>query len=46
MINYDLIYATLAQLVEHSFRKAGVRSSILRGGSRNEVRQLAHPMRA
>src|SRR5689334_23164435 len=25
--------ATLAQLVEHRFRKAGVRSSILRGGS-------------
>ena len=28
-----LIEATLAQLVEHVFRKDGVRSSILRGGS-------------
>src|SRR3954471_4357829 len=26
-------HATLAQLVEHHFRKVGVRSSILRGGS-------------
>jgi hypothetical protein len=29
-----LAIATLAQLVEHRFRKAGVRSSILRGGSK------------
>ena len=28
--------ATLAQLVEHVFRKDGVRSSILRGGSRGD----------
>lgn len=30
-------YAILAQLVEHSFRKAGVRSSILRDGSTRDI---------
>ncbi len=29
-----ILFATLAQLVEHHFRKVGVRSSILRGGSK------------
>ena len=32
-----LLFAALAQLVEHSFRKAGVRGSIPRGGFRTKL---------